>query len=158
VAVRHDEYQADSSRPLWEGLDYGPALVVLDVADSAPAELPLSWRRLAQRFQIAWCTVTGGDSALERIEDVLETLDDGKTRTHVIARASVGDAAARVVAEFPQTVRTVVMVGAGRMPESTGVRTVRVGGSDLNDPDVVRELESAVDASRLTFAPIRERC
>jgi hypothetical protein len=134
--------------PLLRGLDYGPALVVLDAADSAPAELPASWRPLAQRFQIAWCAVPAGARAQSAIEDVVESLADRYAHTHVVARTSVGEAAARVVAEFPDAVRTVMLVGSGRMPEQTGVRTVRIGGSDLGERSVVRDVESVVDTKR----------
>lgn len=147
--MRRYENPVGLSRPLWRGLDYGPALVVLDAADSAPAELPASWRPLAQRFQIAWCAVPSGEEALRAIEDVVESLAERFAHTHVVARTSVGDAAARVVAEFPD-VRTVMLVGSGRMPEQTGVRTVRLGGSDLGERSVVRDVESVVDTKRVS--------
>jgi len=117
-------------RPLWCGLDYGPALVVLDAADTSPTDLPAGWESLAQRFQIAWCAVAEGGS-LHAVEDVLESL--GHTRTHLVARTTAAETVARVVAEFPDVVRTVVLVGPGRSPDAPGVRTVRLAGSDLAD-------------------------
>ncbi|WP_436500569.1 hypothetical protein [Actinokineospora sp. HUAS TT18] len=134
-------------RPLWCGLDYGPALVVLDAADSTPTDLPAGWTPLAERYQIAWCAVANGES-LNVIEDVLESLADRYTRTHLIAHTAVADTVARVVAEFPDVVRTVVMVGPGWAPNAAGVRTVRVGGHALSDTTVVREVAAAVEGGR----------
>ncbi|MDQ3404983.1 MAG: hypothetical protein M3548_16610 [Actinomycetota bacterium] len=139
----------NSPRPLWRGLDYGPALVVLDAATSAPSELPAAWQPFEQRFQIAWCAVPDGDDSLHPIEDVLETLADRNVRTQVIAHGARADVAAVVVAEFPEIVRGLILVGADTTAAPTGVRTRIVAGDrspDLTDPTTMREVLAAVEA------------
>lgn len=141
-------------RPLWAGLDYGPALVVLDPSPAAPRELPAAWRGLAQSYQLAWCAVPDLDSPLHAVEDVLETMADRRTRTQIVAHTDLVDVAVRAVSEFPEIVRSLVVVGAGR-PEYTGVRTRVVGGSDadLADPAVVRDVLAALEPA----APVNVR-
>ncbi|CRK58310.1 hypothetical protein [Alloactinosynnema sp. L-07] len=137
----------ETPRPLWRGLDYGPALVVIDDSDTAPADLPAGWEPLAQRYQIAWCSVAHGQ-CLNAVEDVLESLADRFTRTHLIARTVDAGTVARVVDEFPDVVRTVVMVGPGWAPKANGVRTVRVAGTNLTDSAVVGSVVAAVEGVR----------
>ncbi|MGQ0840120.1 MAG: hypothetical protein ACT4N7_16355, partial [Actinokineospora sp.] len=124
------------SRPRWRGLDYGPAIVVLDTAEVFDAGLPIAWQPLEQGFQIAWC-VSDGAGSLDPVEDVLETLADRRTRTQVVAHVALGAVAARLVAEFPETVRNLILVGAGPRPQPTRrpqARGARGGGPERGDP------------------------
>ncbi|MDQ3577627.1 MAG: hypothetical protein M3443_08505 [Actinomycetota bacterium] len=146
---QHNGSVGNSPRPLWRGLDYGPALVVLDAATFAPTDLPTAWQTVEQRFQIAWCAVPAGDDSLHPIEDVLETLADRNVRTQVIAHGARADVAALVVAEFPEIVRGLILVGADTTTASTGVRTRIVAGNrspDLTDPITMGEVLAAVEA------------
>ncbi|MCG8914251.1 hypothetical protein L6E12_00360 [Actinokineospora sp. PR83] len=133
--------------PLWRGLDYGPGIVVLAPRDGEP-EVPSAWQPLEQRYQLAWCAVPDEVELLHRVEDVLETLADRNTRTHVVAHAALVDVAVRLVAEFPGTVRGIVLVGSGPEPGPTGVpvRRVAAGAADLSDAAVVREVRRALEA------------
>ncbi|WP_026423863.1 hypothetical protein [Actinokineospora inagensis] len=143
--------------PLWRGLDYGPAVVVLSPAAARPADLPVAWQPLEQLYQVAWCAIPpGADGAgsLDRVEDVLETLADRRTRTQVVAHTALTDVACRIAAEFPDIVRGLVLVGPGRTPEPTGVPTRRVtlaktavGPGALARPDVVDDITAALAAA-----------
>ncbi|MBM7775643.1 hypothetical protein JOD54_005847 [Actinokineospora baliensis] len=158
---------AAARAPLWRGLDYGPAVVVLSPSATRPAELPDAWRPLEQAYQIAWCAVppqAGGAGSLERVEDVLETLADRTTRTQVVAHTALLEVACLVVAEFPEIVRGLVLVGHDRAVAPTGVPTTRVpvlgdpvgpgalsrrdpvGPGALSRPDVVAEVAEALAA------------
>ncbi|GLZ39526.1 hypothetical protein [Actinokineospora sp. NBRC 105648] len=134
-----------TAAPLWRGLDYGPAVVVLAPSETRPAELPIAWQPLEQCYQIAWCAVPDGVESLDRVEDVLETLADRNIRTHLVAHTSLRDVAARIVAEFPDIVRSLVLVGPGRVSEPTGVRTRRVTAGELTSPEAVREIAAVVE-------------
>ncbi|WP_156758167.1 hypothetical protein [Actinokineospora pegani] len=124
--------------PLWRGLEYGPAAVVLVPRPvRGLSDLPESWQSLAQRFQVAWCVVPDGVESLHRVEDVVETLADRNSHTQVVAHASLADVAARVVAEFGETVQGLILVGAGELPEPGGVRVRRV--VDVEEPDLADE-------------------
>ncbi|GAA4417610.1 hypothetical protein GCM10023148_15670 [Actinokineospora soli] len=124
-------------RPLWCGLEYGPALVVLDAADARPHALPPAWAPLTDSFQIAWCATPGPDAGREAVEDVLETLADRRLRTHVVADAGLAGFAVEALAEFGHIARTLVVVGPGETPPAPGLRVLRVPGSGLSSPAVV---------------------
>jgi len=147
--VQVSQVRTRSFAPLWRGLDFGPAVVVLAPGSRQPAELPVAWRPLEERFQIAWCAVPEDVESVDRVEDVLETLADRTIRTHVVAHTALTDVATRLVGEFPHIVRGLVLVGSSRTPQPTGGRTrVVAPGSDpdLTRPDVVRDVLAAVDA------------
>ncbi|GAA2979213.1 hypothetical protein GCM10010483_24200 [Actinokineospora diospyrosa] len=156
---------AAARAPLWRGLDYGPAVVVLSPSATRPTELPEAWRPLEQSYQIAWCAVppqAGGAGSLERVEDVLETLADRATRTQVVAHTALTEVACQVVAEFPEIVRGLVLVGHSRAVEPTGVPTTRiavlgepVGPGSLARPDVVAEVAEALAARERHLRPSR---
>ncbi len=146
---------ATAAAPRWRGLDYGPAIVVLVPVWAGPAEPPAAWRTAEQHYQLAWCEVpadTEDSAALHRVEDVLETLADRGTRTQIVAHTALVEVAAALIAEFPQIVRGLVLVGSGRVTAPTGVRTRRVAGADLSDPEVVREVVSAVEPGEAATA------
>ncbi|GAA3047512.1 hypothetical protein [Actinokineospora globicatena] len=137
--------------PLWRGLDYGPAVVVLSPSATRPRELPDAWRPLEQLYQVAWCAVppqAGGAGSLDRLEDVLETLADRATRTQVVAHTALTEVACQVVAEFPEIVRGLVLVGQGRVRELTGVPTtvVPVLGDPVG-PGVLARLDVVADVA-----------
>ncbi|WP_018681144.1 hypothetical protein [Actinokineospora enzanensis] len=144
--------------PLWCGLDYGPAVVVLSPSARRPTELPIAWQPLEQRFQIAWCAVPRDARSLHRVEDVLETLADRNVRTHFVAHSALAEVACRMVAEFPGIARGLVLVGSGELPEPTGIpsRVLTIADSagdetDLVHPYVVAEVSAALE--RVTTAP-----
>ncbi|GGS36946.1 hypothetical protein GCM10010171_34750 [Actinokineospora fastidiosa] len=135
-------------RPLWRGLEYGPALVVLDAAGSRPDDIPAAWVPLTDSFQIAWCATPGPETGPEAVEDVLETLADRRVRTHIVADAELAEFAAGVLAEFSHIVRTLVVVGGGDLPATTGVHTARVPGRDLSSPQVVASVLAELGRAR----------
>ena len=124
-------------RPLWCGLEYGPALVVVAPGDTQPRDLPPAWAPLVDSFQIAWCATPGPDAGREAIEDVLESLADRRVRTQVVADAGLAGFAADALVEFRHIVRALVVVGQGELTTPANVRTLRVPGNGLSSPGVV---------------------
>lgn len=155
----HDSVRGtDTTATLWRGLDYGPAVVVLAPSVRRTADVPPAWQPVEQRYQLAWCAMPAESPSLHRVEDVLETLADRNTRTHIVAHTQLAGVAADLVAEFPHIVRALVLVGSGRMPEPTGVRTRLVAAgspASLADPEVVAEVLAAVETAETT--PVRLR-
>ncbi|MGX7828080.1 hypothetical protein ACTG9Q_23620 [Actinokineospora sp. 24-640] len=140
-------------RPLWCGLEYGPALVVLDQADARPRDLPPAWAPLALSFQIAWCATPGPDSGPEAVEDVLETLADRRVHTAMVVDAALAQFAVTALREFSHIVRSLIVVGPGEVPDTT-VRTRRVPGSGVSSPAVVKAVHAELDP-RARLAPLR---
>lgn len=135
---------------VWAGPDLGPALVVLDPTGAAKhADLPATWRRLAEGNQVIWCRLPASRRSLEDVEDVLESLAERRP-PHVLLVAA-GEACTAAVAmadQFDDMVNHVLLVDpeAGT-PESDRVRVIaRADGPlPLGHPDVVAGIEAAVD-------------
>ncbi|MCE7007027.1 hypothetical protein LWC34_29975 [Kibdelosporangium philippinense] len=136
--------RAQGPAVVWTGLDHGPALVVVDPVDAAKhAEVPATWRPLAERFQIAWCRVPAGGGSLRDVEDVLETLAQDQTRADMVASGMVCKGAIALAALFDATVRSVLLVDPGpvdpgdRLGAAAEVRTRVVARSVGGDRDRV---------------------
>ena len=129
-------------RPLWSGLDFGPALVVLDPTGARPKFLPSSWAPLAEAFQIAWCATPGPDTGPEAVEDVLESLADRRVRTQVVVGDGLADFAAGIVVDFPGLVRTLAVAGDDALPALPGVRALRLPRAPLTSPAVVASVRA----------------
>lgn len=127
-------------RPLWCGLEYGPALVVLAPGETRPHDLPAAWAPLADSFQIAWCATPGPDTGPEAVEDVLETLADRRVRTHVVVDADLADFAADALTDYANVVRELVVVGGAAPPAVAGLRVRQVPSGGLGSPRVVESV------------------
>ena len=135
-------------RPLWCGLEYGPALVVVAPAETRPRELPAAWTPLADSFQIAWCATPGPDTGPDTVEDVLETLADRRVRTHFVVDAALAGFAAGALGDYAHLVRQLVVVGPEDPPEIPGVRVRRVRAGGLGSPRVVASVLAELGLER----------
>lgn len=110
------EFDSDGPRSegppvVWTGRDEGPALVVIDPAGAARHdELPPTWDRLAEHFQIAWCRVPASKRSLEDIEDVLETLAERQSAVNLVASGETCEAAIAIATQFNDAVHSVLLV------------------------------------------------
>ncbi|MCE7007017.1 hypothetical protein LWC34_29925 [Kibdelosporangium philippinense] len=167
--------RAQGPAVVWAGLDQGPALVVIDPAGEAThAEVPATWRPLAERFQIAWCRVPATGESLRDVEDVLETLAQDQTRADLVVSGLVSDGALALAALFDATVRSVLLVNPGPVEPGDQVRAAGVrsrivahseGGDQdreeppipLGHPDVVAGVITALaDADRQPWPDVRD--
>jgi pimeloyl-ACP methyl ester carboxylesterase len=96
---------------VWAGQENGPALVVVDPAGEAiHDELPATWRRLAEHFQVAWCRTPASDRSLEDVEDVLETLTERQASANLVASGDACPAAIAIARQFADMVSAVLLV------------------------------------------------
>lgn len=96
---------------VWAGRDEGPALVVVDPSGAARHDdLPATWHRLAEQFQVAWCRVPASRRSLEDIEDVLETLAERHWPTNLVAGGDACGAAIAIAHQFGDVVHSVLLV------------------------------------------------
>lgn len=103
--------RADGAPVVWAGQDDGPALVVVDPSGAAKHdELPPTWNRLAEHFQVAWCRVPASENSLEEVEDVLETLTDRGTPASLVASGDACPAAIAMAGQFADIVSSVLLV------------------------------------------------
>lgn len=103
--------RAGGAPVVWAGQDDGPALVVVDPAGAARHdELPPTWDRLAEHFQVAWCRIPASESSLEDVEDVLETLTERRAPTTLVASGDASPAAVAIARQFADIVTAVLLV------------------------------------------------
>jgi hypothetical protein len=103
--------RADGAPVVWAGQDEGPALVVVDPSGAAKHdELPATWDRLTQHFQVAWCRVPASEHSLEEVEDVLETLALRQAPANIVASGSACPAAVAIARQFADLVSSVLLV------------------------------------------------
>lgn len=152
--------RADGSAVVWAGREDGPALVVVDPAGAARHdELPPTWDRLADHFQVAWCRVPASTRSLEDVEDVFETLVERRSSANLVASGPACDSALGLAVQFSDIVTSVLLVdppeGMDSLPGSEiEVRVVarsHPGPTDrvepplpLGHPEVVAGLTTAL--------------
>lgn len=103
--------RADGAPVVWAGRDEGPALVVVDPSGAAKHdELPATWDRLAEHFQVAWCRVPASEHSLEEVEDVLESLAVRQSPANIVASGAVCPAAMAIARQFSDLVTAVLLV------------------------------------------------
>ncbi len=96
---------------VWAGREEGPALVVVDPSGAAKHnELPPTWDRLAERFQVAWCRVPASKRSLEDVEDVLETLHERRATANLVASGEACESAVTIGLQFGEIVSSVLLV------------------------------------------------
>jgi hypothetical protein len=114
IPVREFEKEgprADGAPVVWAGREDGPALVVVDPSGAAKHdELPPTWHRLAEHFQVAWCRIPASEHSLEEVEDVLESLTDRGTPANLVASGEACPAAIAIAAQFSDIVSSVLLV------------------------------------------------
>lgn len=103
--------RSDGAPVVWAGQDHGPALVVVDPAGAAKHdELPPTWDRLAEHFQVAWCRMPASTNSLEELEDVLESLTDRGASANLVASGEACSAAIAIAGQFADIVSSVLLV------------------------------------------------
>lgn len=103
--------RADGAAIVWAGRETGPALVVVDPAGAAKhEELPATWHKLAEHFQVAWCRTPASRRTLEDVEDVLETLTERKASASLVASGEACSAAVAIARQFADIVNAVLLV------------------------------------------------
>jgi hypothetical protein len=96
---------------VWAGREDGPALVVVDPAGTARHdELPPTWDRLADHFQVAWCRIPAGKRSVEDIEDVFETLAERRSSASLVASGPACDSALALARQYGDIVTAVLLV------------------------------------------------
>jgi pimeloyl-ACP methyl ester carboxylesterase len=138
--------RSDGSPVVWAGQEEGPALVVVDPAGAARHdELPPTWDKLAEHFQVAWCRVPASEHSLEEVEDVLETLSERRASATLVASGEACEAAIAIAKQFADIVSAVLLVDppegdisadTGSLTE-TGVEVRVVARSHHGDTDRV---------------------
>ncbi|MBB4907637.1 hypothetical protein [Actinophytocola algeriensis] len=154
--------RAEGSPVVWAGREDGPALVVIDPAGTARHdELPPTWDRLADHFQVAWCRVPAGRRSVEDVEDVFETLAERRATANLVASGQACDSAMALARQYSDIVTSVLLVDPpddGDPPADTDIE-VRVvarshpGPTDrvepplpLGHPEVVAGLMTALSS------------
>jgi hypothetical protein len=158
--------RADGAPVVWAGRDEGPALVVVDPSGAAKHdELPPTWDRLAEHFQVAWCRLPASANSLEDVEDVLETLSERRAPASLVASGEACPAAIAIAHQFADIVSAVLLVDPGPDDTSgtladTGVEVLVVARSHhgptdrveapmpLGHPEVVQGVVSALAGMR----------
>jgi pimeloyl-ACP methyl ester carboxylesterase len=103
--------RAGGAPVVWAGQENGPALVVVDPAGAARHdELPATWHRLTEHFQVAWCRTPASDRSLEDIEDVLETLTERRAPANLVASGEACAVAIAIAHQFADVVNAVLLV------------------------------------------------
>jgi hypothetical protein len=134
--------RADGAPVVWAGLDDGPALVVVDPSGAAKHdELPPTWDRLAEHFQVAWCRIPASEHSLEEVEDVLETLHDRGTPASLVASGEACPAAIAIAGQFADIVSSVLLVDPAEDDNNTGT----LAGTDIEVRVVARSHEGPTD-------------
>jgi pimeloyl-ACP methyl ester carboxylesterase len=95
---------------VWAGKEDGPALVVVDPTGAAKHDLPPTWHKLAEHFQVAWCRIPASDRSLEDLEDVLETLSERQVSANLVASGEACPAAIAIAHQFADIVSSVLLV------------------------------------------------
>lgn len=127
--------RSEGSPVVWAGREDGPALVVVDPAGTARHdELPPTWDRLADHFQVAWCRVPASKRSLEDVEDVFETLAERRAPANLVASGTACDSALALARQFGDIVTSVLLVDP---PE---------GGETLADSEIDPDIEVRVVA------------
>ncbi|MFL6124559.1 hypothetical protein [Actinophytocola sp.] len=125
---------------VWAGQDDGPALVVVDPAGTAKHEIPPTWNKLADHFQLAWCRTPAGHNSLEEIEDVLETLTERQAPASLVASGEACPTAIAIARQFADIVSSVLLVDPA---EEDGATTL--AGTDIQVRVVARSHHGASD-------------
>jgi hypothetical protein len=103
--------RAEGAAVVWSGREDGPALVVIDPSGAARhEELPATWDRLGDHFQVAWCRLPASTRSLEDIEDVLETLAERNVSVNIVASGQACTAAIAIAPQFSDMVSAVLLV------------------------------------------------
>lgn len=147
--------RSDGPAVVWAGLEYGPALVVVDPSGAARHDdLPATWHAMAEHFQVAWCRVPASTRSLEDIEDVLETLSERRSPVTMVAAGNACAPTVVIATQFNDLVDSVLLVDPVGDEPKTPVPTLvvaRSGGGDrvepplpLGHPDVVRGVTEAL--------------
>lgn len=103
--------RAEGSPVVWAGREDGPALVVVDPAGAARhGELPPTWDRLADHFQVAWCRVPATKRSVEDVEDVFETLAERRGTATLVASGHACESAIALARQFNDIVTSVLLV------------------------------------------------
>lgn len=106
-----DGPRSEGSPVVWAGREDGPALVVVDPAGAARHdELPPTWDRLADHFQVAWCRVPASKRSIEDLEDVFETLAERRAPATLVASGPACDSALALARQFGDIVTSVLLV------------------------------------------------
>jgi hypothetical protein len=157
--------RADGTAVVWTGQETGPALVVIDPSGAAKhEELPATWHRLADHFQVAWCRTPASDRLLEDVEDVLETLTERQAPVTLVSSGEACPAAVAIAAQFADVVSAVLLVDpadddpatlAGTDVEVRVIARTHPGADDrveapmpLGHPEVVEGLVAALAGMR----------
>jgi pimeloyl-ACP methyl ester carboxylesterase len=155
----NDGPRAEGVPVVWSGREDGPALVVIDPTGAARhEELPATWDRIADHFQIAWCRLPASKRMLEDVEDVLETLAERNAPTTVVASGTACTTALAIAPQFSDLVNAVLLVDPTEVTELDGIEVHVIarshdGASDrveaplpLGHPEVVDGLVTTLAA------------
>lgn len=155
----NDGPRAEGVPVVWAGREDGPALVVIDPSGAARhEELPATWDRIADHFQIAWCRLPASKRTIEDIEDVLETLAERNAPTTVVASGTACAAALAIAPQFSDFVNAVLLVDPTEVTELDDIEVHVIarshdGASDrveaplpLGHPEVVDGLVTTLAA------------
>ncbi|MFC4855685.1 hypothetical protein [Actinophytocola glycyrrhizae] len=103
--------RAEGAPVVWAGRESGPALVVVDPAGAARHdELPPTWDRLADHFQVAWCRIPASKRTIEDVEDVFETLAERRAPATLVASGQACESALALAGQFSDAVTSVLLV------------------------------------------------
>jgi pimeloyl-ACP methyl ester carboxylesterase len=103
--------RAEGSPVVWAGREEGPALVVVDPTGAARHDqLPATWERLADHFQVAWCRIPASKRSVEDVEDVFETLAERRATATLVASGSACDSALALARQYGDIVTSVLLV------------------------------------------------
>ncbi len=135
--------RAEGIPVVWSGREDGPALVVIDPSGAARhEELPPTWDRLSDHFQVAWCRLPASKRSLEDVEDVLETLAERNAPTILVASGEACAAAIAIAPQFGDTVSAVLLVDP---PAEDGTTRLGDGLEDIEVHVVARSHDGASD-------------
>ncbi|GAB3499054.1 hypothetical protein [Amycolatopsis cihanbeyliensis] len=105
-----DRPRAEGPAVVIEGPDGGPTILVLDPGGAAKhAELPATWRELAERRQVAWCRLPADGS----LTDAEELLSDAGQLGSPVDMVTSGPATGTVLdlaGRHPGNVRALLLV------------------------------------------------
>ncbi|GLY65665.1 hypothetical protein [Amycolatopsis taiwanensis] len=105
-----DPVRAAGPPAVTEGTPDGPIVLVLDPAGAAKhAELPATWRELAEDWQITWCRLPS-PGALTEADDLLADPPRPGRSVHVVASGPFADDALSLAQRHTDTVRSVLLI------------------------------------------------